>query len=93
MVTLVQVSGFSGLEWWTGMVDWNGGLEWCNGTVIKKFRPFVTSLYRPPHKDGFSLMPKFFNLIKFLLFCCFRGYPWPYCVPHAYRKVRVISDL
>jgi len=26
-------SGMSGLEWWTGMVDWNGGLEWWTGTV------------------------------------------------------------
>ena len=24
-------SGFSGLEWWNEMVDWNGGMEYWNG--------------------------------------------------------------
>ena len=28
-----RVFGFSGMEWWTGMVEWNGGLEWWNGMV------------------------------------------------------------
>ena len=27
----LRVSGFSGMEWWTGTVEWNGGLEWWNG--------------------------------------------------------------
>ena len=27
------VSGFSGMEWWTGTVEWNGGLEWWTGMV------------------------------------------------------------
>ena len=31
--TLCRLSGFSGMEWWTGMVEWNGGMEWWNGTV------------------------------------------------------------
>ena len=26
-----RVSGFSGMEWWIGTVEWNGGLEWWNG--------------------------------------------------------------
>ena len=26
-------SGFSGMEWWTGMLEWNGELECWNGTV------------------------------------------------------------
>ena len=26
-------SGFSGMEWWTGMLEWNGGMEWWNGMV------------------------------------------------------------
>ena len=26
-------SGFSGMEWWTGMLEWNGGLECWNGMV------------------------------------------------------------
>ena len=28
-----RVFGFSGIEWWTGTVEWNGGLEWWNGMV------------------------------------------------------------
>ena len=27
---LKRASGFSGMEWWTGMVEWTG-LEWWNG--------------------------------------------------------------
>ena len=23
-------AGFSGMEWQTGMLEWNGGMEWCN---------------------------------------------------------------
>ena len=33
LVCSFALSGFSGMEWWTGMVDWNGGMEWFNGIV------------------------------------------------------------
>ena len=29
----VGASEFSGMEWWNGMVEWNGGMEWWNGMV------------------------------------------------------------
>ena len=31
--SLIGVSGFSGMEWRTGMLEWNGGLEYWNGMV------------------------------------------------------------
>ena len=27
------MSTFDGMEWWNGMVEWNGGMEWWNGMV------------------------------------------------------------
>ena len=35
-----RASGFSGMEWWTVMVEWNGGM------VISWI--LLTSMYRPP---------------------------------------------
>ena len=29
----IWVSTFHGMEWWNGMVEWNGGMEWWNGMV------------------------------------------------------------
>ena len=26
-------SGFSGMEWWTGMLEWNVGMEWWTGMM------------------------------------------------------------
>ena len=33
LLTSTWAPGFSGMEWWTGMVEWNGGMEWWNGMV------------------------------------------------------------
>jgi len=26
-------SGFSGMEWWTGTLEWNNGMDWNDGMV------------------------------------------------------------
>jgi len=31
LCTTIRESGFSGMEWWTGIVEWNDGLEWNSG--------------------------------------------------------------
>jgi len=39
-IRIVGASGFNGMEWWTGIVEWNDGVEWWNG-IVDRNGPFL----------------------------------------------------